>query len=44
MFGLNYTCIRGVLRLVRVLGLGGVLEGGVWLLGDVLVWLSFEVF
>ena len=37
MFGLNYTCMRGVLRLVLVLGLEGVLGGGGGLLRGVLV-------
>lgn len=43
MFGLNYTCMREVLRLTLVLGLGEVLEGGAELLRDVLAWLSFGV-
>lgn len=43
MFGLNYTCMRGVRRLVQVLGLGGVRGGGVGLLVGVLVWWSFGV-
>lgn len=43
MFGLNYTCMRGVRRLVLALGSGGVWEGGGELLVDVLEWLSFGV-
>lgn len=43
MFGLNYTCMRGVRRLVQALGLGEVWEGDVGPSVGALVWWSFEV-
>lgn len=41
MFGLNYTCMREVQQLIRVLKLGGVWGEGGGLLGGVLVCWSF---